>query len=194
MKRYEVIKTDDIEAARFEEINGSPWDYAYGPRAAFRAVRSDGALTVALRCFEDGPVARITERHGPVCNDSCMEFFFSPSADCSNGYFNFEVNSNPTYLFDYGEDSGDSRRHIDGEIPVALTRGGGFWEITVKIPFSLIKKFTPDADLSNGAVIRANVYKCGKTDQPEHYRCWNPVGTPGPNFHKPEFFGEFAFV
>ena len=199
MKRYLVKKTDDFGKAEVGRIGESPWDYALPPGTEFAAVRSDSALSVRLRCYEEHPVAKIDRRHGPVCNDSCMEFFFSPCPDCSLGYFNFEVNSNPTYLFDYGLDSGDGRFHIDADGELNVRREfdcdetGRYWQITVDFPFDLIKRYAPAAILGDGAVIRANVYKCGKTEQPEHYASWSPVGTPGPNFHKPEFFGEFLF-
>ncbi len=199
MKRYTVKKTDDFRGAEIGRIEESPWDYVDPPRTEFAAIRSDEALTVRLRCYQENPVAKIDRRHGPVCNDSCMEFFFSPCPDCSLGNFNFEVNSNPTYLFDYGLGSGDGRFHIDADEELNVRRGNGcdeagkYWQITVDFPFDLIKRYAPSADLGDGGVIRANVYKCGKTAQPEHYASWSPVGTPGPNFHKPEFFGEFLF-
>ncbi len=197
--KYFVKKTDSFDDAGIGSVSLSPWNYPAAPETVFRVIRSDDAFSVLLRCYEKDPVARIGKKHGPVCNDSCMEFFFSPSPDCSNGYFNFEVNANPTYLFDYGPDSGDGRFHIDwddGDLSVRSTRGedekGAFWQVTFRIPFELIRRFAPDAALSDGDVIRANVYKCGKTDQTEHYSCWSRVGTDGPNFHTPEFFGEFV--
>ena len=198
MKRYTVKLTDDFEKAEIGRITESPWDYVKPPRTEFRAIRGEDALKIQLKCYEEDPVARIDRRHGPVCNDSCMEFFFSPCSDCSLGYFNFEVNSNPTYLFDYGPDAGDGRFHIDAdeELNVKAERGedetGKYWQIAASFPFEFIKRYEPGADFSHGAVIRANVYKCGKTEQPEHYASWSPVGTPGPNFHMPEFFGEFV--
>ena len=88
--------------------------------------------------------------------------------------------------------------HIDAdeELNVRAERGedetGKYWQITASFPFDFIKRYAPEADFSDGAAIRANVYKCGKTDQEEHYASWSPVGTPGPNFHMPEFFGEFV--
>ena len=40
-----------------------------------------------------------TDYQGPVCTDSCVEFFFSPSPDVSHGYFNVEMNCGGTVLF-----------------------------------------------------------------------------------------------
>ena len=195
MKVYHVIRSCDVGVAHTEEIGLSPWDYAPVPRAVFGAAHCDRGLSVRLRCYESDPVAAVKARHGHVCNDSCMEFFFSPSADCRNGYFNFEVNSQGVYLFDFGLDPGDGRVHIPEDLEVVPTSGedgeGRFWQIDVTFPIDLIEKYAPSAAIRSGDVIRANVYKCGKTDQPEHYGCWSPVGTPNPNYHTPEYFGEF---
>ncbi|MFA5688898.1 MAG: carbohydrate-binding family 9-like protein [Kiritimatiellales bacterium] len=39
-----------------------------------------------------------TEHHEMVCRDSCVEFFFTPSADIRQGYFNLEINCIGTIL------------------------------------------------------------------------------------------------
>ena len=196
MEKYIVKHTDNVELADEAFVGDWSWGYSYEPRVSFRICHTDDRLIVRLRAYESDPVARIDKKHGPVCNDSCMEFFFSPSRDNSAGYFNFEVNSYPTYLFEYGLTTGPDRVYIDGDddpVPVC-TRGedgfGPFWQIDVSIAYSLIRRYVPGATLSSGDVIRGNVYKCGCTDQPDHYGSWSHVDTPGPNFHKPEFFGE----
>ena len=33
-------------------------------------------------------------------------------------------------------------------------------------------------------------YKCGDKTAHPHFLSWNPVGTPAPDFHRPDFFGE----
>ena len=38
--------------------------------------------------------------------------------------------------------------------------------------------------------VRGNFYKCGDKTAHPHFVSWNPVGTPSPDFHRPEFFGE----
>lgn len=200
MKSYTVKKTDDINMALLEYVNVFPWNYDYRPTTCFRVCHNEDSLIISLRSYEKNPVAHVTSTNGSVCNDSCMEFFFSPSEDNSLGYFNFEVNSNPTYLFEYRTHEGADHVNIEwNENEYMLSASFGeengepFWQIDFRLPFAMIKKYAPAAELSSGSVIRANVYKCGHTDQPDHYFCWNRVGTPGPNFHKPEFFGRFIF-
>ena len=45
-----------------------------------------------------------------------------------------------------------------------------------------------------GKTFRANFYKCGDMLSVPHYVTWNPVGTPKPDYHRPEYFGELKFV
>ena len=200
MKSYTVKNTDDITRADTGAVMCWPWKgFEFQNECKFKISHTNDRFIVSLRTYEENPVARVTEKNGPVCNDSCMEFFFSPSADNSMGYFNFEVNSNPTYLFEYGLCGSDFHPSVDcsdEELNVRSTKsktegGCDFWQVDFELPYELIKRCAPECDLSSGAVIRANVYKCGRTDQKEHYGSWNPVETERPNFHMPEFFGKF---
>ena len=60
------------------------------------------------------------------------------------------------------------------------------WRVTVVIPFSLI-----GVDPENlPERLRANFYKCGDETAHPHFLSWSPIGTPSPDFHRPEFFGE----
>lgn len=198
MKSYTIRNSKKISDAEIDSVNTWPWDYNYEPKTQFRITHDDNRLYVSLRAYERNPVARITAMNGPVCNDSCIEFFFSPSPDNSNGYFNFEVNANPTFLLEYRPSVEEECIKVmwdTSDLNVRSTTGetsdGAFWQIDFELPFEMIRKYAPGCNLSNGAVIRGNVYKCGCTDQEPHYGSWNPVLTPGPNFHTPEFFGKF---
>lgn len=200
MKRYILKNTPDVTEAVFETVGSWPWKgYECEYLTRFRAVHTDNGLAVSIRCYEKEPYAGVTKTNGYVCNDSCLEFFFSPSADSSAGYFNFEVNSNPTYLFGYNPVGGKEEYVQWDESEYALTstkasdEAGDYWQVDFKMPYAMIKKYVPEFDISSGAVWRGNVYKCGKHNQHEHYGSWSPVGTDGPNFHRPEFFGEFVF-
>ncbi len=197
MKTYIIKNTPDIDKAPFERVDSWPWDFHYEPKTLFRAVHTDDRMKVSLRCYEKDPYAGVTKTNGYVCNDSCMEFFFTPSADNSLGYFNFELNSNPTYLFGYNPVGGKEVYIEWDEREYALRttygedEGEAFWQVDFELPYEMIKKYAPEAYLESGSVIRGNVYKCGRHQQVEHYGTWNLVETDAPNFHKPEFFGKF---
>ena len=200
MKKYIIRNTADINSADVDYVNCWPWDYDYEPEVSFRIVHTDDRFIVSLRTYEKDPVARITVRDGYVCNDSCMEFFFSPSPDNSNGYFNFEANCNPTLYLHYGpcdKTSSVSVEWDEKEFNMTTTfakddDGRDFWQLDYEVPYAMIRKYAADAALDSGCVIRGNVYKCGRTDQIEHYGSWNLVGTDGPSFHEPDYFGEFV--
>ncbi len=198
-KNYNVKKTDDISLAEFDYVNCYPWGDKYTPETAFRAVHTDDRLIVSLRCYEKDPVITVTEINGCVCNDSCIEFFFTPYSEVSDVYFNFEVNANPAYLFEYRW--GD-RQHIctdctEEELGTSVTygkdhSGRDFWQVDFAIPYAVIRRHCPDCDLSSGSVIRANVYKCGCINQEVHYGTWSLVETEDVAFHIPEYFGYFT--
>ncbi len=142
-----------------------------------------------IRAEENGPL-------GIPCQDSCLEFFFSP-VEGDPRYFNFEFNSVKCMHLGFGTCRQDSARilpkqpdNLFNACPV-LTEDG--WEITYKIPFAFIKLFFKDFVAAPGKKMRANFYKCGDLTLQEHYFSWNCVNWPTPDFHRPEYFGELIF-
>lgn len=140
------------------------------------------------------------EHHSPlaeVCEDSCMEFFFSPIQD-DNRYFNFEWNYNGCLYLGFRTDRDNAVRLQPKEpkelfdFHAGLTENG--WEIFYKIPLFFIRLFFPEFQLKAGTVIKANCYKCGdKTERP-HYLAWHPSTSPTPDFHRPQDFGQMVFA
>ncbi len=67
------------------------------------------------------------------------------------------------------------------------------WWIAVRLPFRVLSEFmgkpvapTPEQPW------RANFYRCGGETDPQ-YASWSPIGTPKPDFHAPDDFGELVF-
>ena len=60
------------------------------------------------------------------------------------------------------------------------------WSVAMGIPFDLLGY--PEG--VRPSVLRANLYKCADETAVPHYVSWNPIDTPAPDFHRPEFFGE----
>ena len=67
-------------------------------------------------------------------------------------------------------------------LPVGMTTLGYLSEI--------FRLFYPDFRLIPGIHFRGNCYKCGDRTEHPHFLAWNPVHTPTPDFHRPEFLGE----
>ena len=150
---------------------------------------------------EDYFKAEKTESNQNVFEDSCVEFFMSPADD--GIYYNLEFNGIGTCLIGTGT-SREDRRRADpeiiagirrktsiGEKPVSERKGKFEWTITIAVPFSVF--FHHKIKTLRGKTIRANFYKCGDMLTIPHYLTWNPVGTPKPDFHRPEFFGMVRF-
>ena len=202
---YVIRKTNQLEQMELGRVDCYPWGGEYRPEMLFRIGHTDEALLVNLLCYEAEPVVTARHRNGPVWDDSCMEFFVSPSADLSAGYFNFEINAQPTLLLHYGKDGAAAHRSpVDPEawptecFALQCVRGQDdfgrrYWRLSYRIPYALFRALCPPAELQDGATIRANLYRCGSNGQPAHYGCWSPIDStvyPKPNFHVPEYFGD----
>lgn len=159
---------------------------------SFQAAWDEDGLYVRLQAVEPHIRRCYTGDLDMVCEDSCLEFFFSPDAD-SNRYFNFEVNPNGSLYLAFGNPGADRYRLYDEafrelfqitpfEIP-------GGWGIELRVPVNFVKLYAPDFKLYSGLSLRANFFKCGDKTEQEHYMSWNPVEVSTPNFHLPEFFG-----
>ena len=60
------------------------------PKAEVKIAYDEAALYLIFRVEDQFVRAVATKYQDSVCQDSCAEFFFSPSADVSHGYFNLE--------------------------------------------------------------------------------------------------------
>jgi hypothetical protein len=63
------------------------------------------------------------------------------------------------------------------------------WGVEYMFPLSFLQLFYPGLTLNSGKEMRANFYKCGDCTPAPHYKTWNPVGTPSPDYHQPAYFG-----
>jgi hypothetical protein len=63
------------------------------------------------------------------------------------------------------------------------------WELVVAIPLRLMNLHSENLPEK----IMGNFCKCADDTDFPHYVSWNPIDTPAPDFHCPEFFGEMFF-
>ncbi len=141
-----------------------------------------------IRAEENGPL-------GHPCEDSCLEFFFSPISGDTR-YFNIEFNPNGCMYLGIGKNRYDSVRLLPNDTPIdpLVERTQDGWQITYRIPCSFIRRFFPEFSPASGGTIRANCYKCGDLTVTEHYLAWNYIDSEIPNFHLPEHFGIMRFA
>ena len=65
---------------------------------------------------QDQYVRAVAEQfHDPVCQDSCVEFFFTCGKDIAQGYFNLETNCGGTLLFYHQIRKGKNARPVATE-------------------------------------------------------------------------------
>lgn len=177
-------------------------DFNYKPEVEFTIAYTGSEILLKYYVKEDWFKAEKTESNQMVCEDSCVEFFVSPSDD--RIYYNLEFNGIGTCLLGAGTGREDStradpkiiswirRKTSVGEKSVS-ERGGEFsWTITMAIPLTVF--FHHELSDLKGKVFRANFYKCGDKLAVPHYLTWNPVCTVTPDYHRPEYFGLLKFV
>ena len=155
----------------------------------------DEYLYVKLSAKEANIRAEYTGLLDQPCEDSCLEFFFSP-IDGDERYFNIEMNPNCCTYLGFGRNVHNLIRLIPEETnlfsPKAKRTFDG-WEVSYQVPFTFIKQFFPDFAPASGKTMRANFYKCGDLTEQEHYFSWSPITGEVLSFHRPCDFGRVIF-
>lgn len=203
MKEYIIrrFETKNELLARMGEIPAadiSTYGWTDGRRykaSARLALAGDYGFVCRMECAESAPAALCTEENGPVCLDSCMEFFVSFDG---KSYLNLETNAIGTKCMGFGPG-----RH--GRIRVNTRIPGGFaaipevgedsWSVTYFLPFDQLALFYPELSAGtfvHGYEFTGNFYKTGSADitGSEHYGMWSECLTENPDFHRPEYFGK----
>ena len=217
--KYDVTRiSPDIEVdARWDKF---PWkgidslsignhmgeEPEHRPKVQAKAAWDGRALYVLFRVEDRYVRAVIEEYQGPVCRDSCVEFFFTPGTDISAGYFNLEVNCGGTALFNFQkrprEDVVPISREDFERIEIAHSMPGRVepeirspvtWTVEYRIPLDILEKYTEVTPAAPGVEWRANFYKCADQTSHPHWLTWSPVDFPRPNFHLPEHCGTLVF-
>lgn len=180
-------------------IDSVNWqEYPYKPLAVAN-VAHDGTyiyIDFFVRCNYLRAVN--SENNSAVSQDSCVEFFVSPT--CDNHYWNFELNcigainashrsvrNNPTRLT--AEELSRVLRYCScGSRPFNEVTGLFSWNVLIAVPLDLIGvKYEGTA-----IEMRGNFYKCASATSQPHYLSWNPIDTEKPDFHRTDFFGKIV--
>jgi hypothetical protein len=177
------------------------------PAATVRMLH-DGAVLYGFFSVQDRyVVSRCVETNGPVCEDSCVEFFVKP--DTGNGYFNFEFNAGGTVHASYITDrarTADGFKAFAFLDPPALkqvtvihslpsiidpeTTAPTEWKLTFSIPAGIMTPHAGDFGSLAGKKWTGNFFKCGDRTSHPHWASWSPVSAL--NFHLPECFGDLV--
>ena len=168
------------------------------PEVSVAAHHDGDNLYLHYKVKEDSVLAVAAADREPVWKDSCVEFFFAPGDD--GLYYNIECSCIGKIYMCCGRDRNDReflpesayvgiiREGSLGSEPFGLREGPQEWEMQLVIPASTfgLKSFC-------GLEARGNFYKCGDGLPRRHYLSLFPIGTPKPDFHRPEFFDKIIF-
>lgn len=191
-------------AIRIERLPWWPEGVAQGTEV--RLLYDARSLYVQFRCEDRAIFSRTTELNGPVCEDSCVEFFASPFPELGPDYLNLEVNCCGVLHLAYGPDRWHRKKiapELAREIAVASSEPGPTreerpddqeWWVAVALPFAVLSELAGTRVRAvAGTRWRANFYRCGGRLDPQ-YVTWAPVEAPRPDFHRPECFGTLRFA
>jgi hypothetical protein len=176
------------------------------PQVEAKLAYDDNFLYVIFRVDDNYIKAVNTEYDSSVCVDSCVEFFFAPSNDISQGYFNAEINCCGTLLLRHQKSRGIEQMTINSadakkfeifstfksKVEPEITQPRQ-WLIEYKIPYEVLKTYAPFTKPAAGVGWRGNFYKCADNTSKPHWLTWNKVELSKPDFHRPEFFGVLEF-
>lgn len=194
-----------LDVDRFNWHDGGP-----KPRTTAWLLYDEDALYARFDVEDNNISAAVTELNGPTFRDSSVELFADPNPEADSRYVNFEANCCGVFKLAWQEEGWQERGIGRDLIPAALAEGirvetsvdgptreprpddEGWW-LAAAIPFSVLREFTGVAvDPEPGTVWRANVYRSGVA-RDEMKATWNPMATPEPDYHSPEYFGRFRF-
>ena len=176
--------------------NNWPTEAPYTPDCNGSIARTASHLAVMFHVRGLDLRATQIEDNGRSWEDSCCEFFVTDPYDGT--YYNFELTCIGSLLSSKRKSRLDSvlrekedvarvirhssLAHEETEISDRIFS----WAVAMLIPYDLIGIDRDNVPVS----VRGNFYKCGDLTAHPHFLSWNPIGTPKPDFHRPEYFGE----
>ena len=206
----EVAQAADIPSAllaagiTYTPISNVNWPeaYPYLPKVEFAAAHTGDALLLHYRVEEQSVRAVAKKDHEHIWEDACVEFFCMPAQD--GIYYNVECNCTGKLLVAAGKDR-HVRQPAPAEVMQRIDRWASLgtepfdtrveptkWELALRLPITTF--FQHKFAGFSGLTATGNFYKCGDGLPVPHFISWNPIATPTPDFHRPDFFGEIKFA
>lgn len=182
----------DIDKAKIDKYT---WCYEYTPETFAQIVLvEDKEFAVKMTCYEKNPKATYKNFGEDVWKDSCMEFFAAFDNKDPNKYVNCEMNSGGAALMSFGYPGADrsSAVNITGRIPQYKAEVfEDYWTVEIRLLLEDIRKIFGDIEFKKGYKFTGNLFKCGDETEYEHYGMWCRSIAVIPQFHQPEYFGDF---
>lgn len=184
----------EVPMSRFEfKLDNYLWGSEKDDVTASAVIENNGTLvTLSFDVVEKELRRMVTEDHGPVWTDSCVEMFLS--ADGIH-YANFEFSASGALHAAYGEGRHERKKYseeilktVRREVTILENNNRrSHWRLKAEIDlaaFELVKELPADVTI--------NLYKCGDGLAKPHFLSAFPIDLPSPDFHRPEFFGKIT--
>ena len=178
----------------------------FTPVAQAKMMYDESGLYVIFRVQDRFVRCVVTEFNGPVYEEPCVEFFFSPEIKSPLKYFNLEINCGGTPLMHYNDHALGLHTDLAPEdlekieiahsLPTVVVdeiKEPVTWTLEYRLPLAIIEKYSVIDPPAPGITWRANFYKIAEKGSNVHFLTWSEVINPIPNFHLPEFFGSIRF-
>ncbi len=179
-----------------------------------KMVWDDENLYVGYYCIDKSISAYVTERHGPVSRDDCVEIFLSPNPATVRNYYTFEINAIGTMLNRCKTDwwTGPPTWEPEGVRYRATWQGhpkkvpspdDDHWILELAIPFRNLAKDAVHTPPRDGDRWRLNLNRLEglpNTQPPQRGQrrglsLWSPLPPDvRRSFHSPDWFGWVRFV
>lgn len=217
LPRYDILRPSSpiVVDARLEEPawrNARPvgefratwWKPGPVEPTSVRMLWDDENLYVGYFCHDRHISAYVTERHGPVSNDDCVEIFLSPDPKKVTNYYTFEINAIGAMLNrcrtdwwtgppTWGPTGVRYRTTYQGLPRKDESPDDDHWAVELAIPFRNFARDAAHTPPRPGDVWRLNLYRTGgRTNRQSS--TWSPIAPPTRSFHSPESFGWVRFV
>jgi hypothetical protein len=200
----DILSALQAAGVTYTPISNVNWPeaYPYLPKVEFAAAHTGDALLLHYRVEEQSVRAVARQDHEHIWEDACVEFFCMPAQD--GIYYNVECNCTGKLLVAAGKDR-NVRQPAPAQVMQRIDRWASLgtepfdtrveptkWELALRLPISTF--FQHKFASFSGLAATGNVYKCGDGLPVPHFISWNPITTPTPDFHRPDFFGEIKFA
>jgi hypothetical protein len=180
------------------------WTSGEKEKTDARLLWDDTYLYVSYYCHDKHISASVTQRHGPVSRDDCVEIFLSPNPNKVQNYYTFEINVIGAMLNRCRTDWWTGPPHWEPEGVRYRTSFHGLpkkveadsddhWTVELAIPLHNFARDAAHTPPHNGDEWRLNLMRTGGITNRQH-STWSPIPPPSHSFHTPTAFGRVRFV
>ena len=192
------------QAPIFSDFHFNEWKQGEKEKTVARMLWDQDNLYVAYYCHDKHISAYVTERHGPVSRDDCVEIFLSPNPEKVRNYYTFEINAIGAMLnrcrtdwwrgpATWEPDGVTYRTSFHGLAKKDESPGDDHWIVELAIPFRNFAKDAAHTPPLDGDRWRLNLHRTGGITNRQN-SSWSPIDPPNRSFHSPEAFGTVRFV